>query len=350
MVPTLNRRLSMASSSIGLSKHTFHQKIEALSQAGFYGIELAFPDLLAFAQSHANREIASNDYDALCEAGQQLGDLVRHHNLKIMVLKSFRNFEGWPERSKEREEAFARARGWIRIMDAVGTDMLLVGSSDAGGIVSSIEQLASDLAQLADMLHEKGFKLAYGNLCWATHASTWKEAWNLILQADRPNIGLCLNTFQTAGGEWGDPRTGSGQIEMSGISSQTIDTRYNKSLQELSREVPADKIYFVQISDAYRISPPMKNDFDESGLPSRAGWSRSYRPLPYDGGYLPIAQVVEAVLETGFRGWFSIEVFDGRFEKKYGDNLTKFAKKGINASEKLLLEASEREENIDAVK
>ena len=41
--------LSLASCSIGLPRHTFHQKIEAISRAGFQGIELSFPDLLAHA-------------------------------------------------------------------------------------------------------------------------------------------------------------------------------------------------------------------------------------------------------------------------------------------------------------
>ncbi|KAL2865951.1 uncharacterized protein BJX67DRAFT_356838 [Aspergillus lucknowensis] len=44
--------------------------------------------------------------------------------------------------------------------------------------------------------------------------------------------------------------------------------------------------------------------------PSRR-WSHDYRPMPYDGGYLPIEAVERAVLKTGFRGWFSMEIFDG---------------------------------------
>jgi hypothetical protein len=43
-----------------------------------------------------------------------------------MMLQPFSNFEGWEKGSREREDAFARARGWIRIMRAVGTDMLQV--------------------------------------------------------------------------------------------------------------------------------------------------------------------------------------------------------------------------------
>jgi sugar phosphate isomerase/epimerase len=60
----------------------------------------------------------------------------------------------------------------------------------------------------------------------------------------------------------------------------------------------------------------------------------------YDGGYLPIADFVRAVLKTGFRGWMSIEVFDGRSEEKYGDDLRKFAKKAMDSYHKLMDDAS----------
>jgi len=41
-----------------------------------------------------------------------------------MMLQPFANFEGWSEGSKERKEAFERAKGWIKIMQVVGTDLL----------------------------------------------------------------------------------------------------------------------------------------------------------------------------------------------------------------------------------
>jgi sugar phosphate isomerase/epimerase len=52
--------------------------------------------------------------------------LAAQYSLKIMMLQPFSNFEGWERGSKEREDAFARAKGWIKIMHAVGTDMLQV--------------------------------------------------------------------------------------------------------------------------------------------------------------------------------------------------------------------------------
>lgn len=336
MASQFNVPFSLASCSIGLPHHTLHQKIEAITQAGFSGIEISFPDIQTFASSHFGRDVAANDYDALCDAGALIRNLCAGHNLKIMLMQPFANFEGWQVGSKEREEAFARARGWIQIMGALGADTLQVGSSDSEGITSSVKQLAADLAELADMLAEKGYRLAYENWCWATHAPSWKDVWTIVQEANRPNIGLCLDTFQTAGGEWGDPTTASGLIESGGVKQKDLEMSYSISLQELARTVPADKIYILQISDAYRMSPPIKDEKDASGLRPRGQWSHDYRPLPFDGGYLPIAHFAEAVLATGFRGWFSVEVFDGKFKEKYGDDLHKFARKAKEGCQKLL--------------
>lgn len=70
------------------------------------------------------------DYDTLVEACTDIKALVNGHKLKILMLQPFANFEGWPAESEERKAAFDRAKGWIRIMQAVGTDMLQVGSTD----------------------------------------------------------------------------------------------------------------------------------------------------------------------------------------------------------------------------
>ncbi|KAK1763142.1 xylose isomerase-like protein [Phialemonium atrogriseum] len=341
-LPYSNVPLSMASCSIGLPRHSLHQKIEALSQAGFGSIELSFPDLQTFASSHFGRDIAADDYDSLCLAAAQARHLCDRHGLDIAVLQPFSNFEGWPRGSPRRDEALARARGWVRIMDAADAGILQVGSTDSVGIDGSVGTLAADLAELADMLAPAGRRLAYENWCWATRAPAWRDVWEIVREADRPNIGLCLDTFQSAGGEWGDPTTESGRIETGGVTEAELDLSYRISLQELARTVPADKIYFLQVSDAYYVSPPMKDEPDESGLRPRGRWSHDYRPLPYDGGYLPIVPFVEAVLATGFRGLFSIEVFDGRFEQKYGDNLFWFARKAKETHQRLLREVNEK--------
>jgi hypothetical protein len=204
------------------------------------------------------------------------------HSLKILVLQPFSNFEGWPEGSQQRRDAFARAEAWIDIMEAVGTDMLQVGSSDSPDMTQDVDSIASDLAQLADMLATRGFRLAYENWCWATRAPGWKDVWAIVKKADRPNIGLCLDTFQTAGGEWGDPTTKSGRIEAGVVTSEELSRAYAASLDELSKAVPGQKIYFLQISDAYRLETPMNLAMaPDSGLRPRGRWSHEHRPLPW---------------------------------------------------------------------
>jgi sugar phosphate isomerase/epimerase len=102
--------------------------------------------------------------------GRKCKSYAGNTSYKIMMLQPLSQFGGWKKGSKERENAFQRARGWIRIMQSVGTDLLQVGSSDATGISTAPEDIIHDLRELADMLAEHKFRLAYENWSWSTHA------------------------------------------------------------------------------------------------------------------------------------------------------------------------------------
>jgi sugar phosphate isomerase/epimerase len=210
-----------------------------------------------------------------------------------------------------------------------------VGATDTpeDKISTSREAIVSDLRELADMLAKHNFRMAYENWCWSTHAPGWKDVWEIVQAVDRPNVGLCLDTFQTAGSEWADPTTESGLIEK--VPKDVLNKNFTASMDELARTVPPDKIYLLQISDAYKVSP--LENATVAGLRPRGRWSHDYRPMPYDGGYLPIEDVAKAVLKTGFRGWFSMEIFDGGPEgkgKKY--EMEAFAKKAMESMQRLL--------------
>ena len=116
-----------ASCSIGFKpEHNVPAKLKAISAAGFEAIELSMPDLVSFAQEYVGKDVTEKDYANLCIAGKEVKRLCAENGLKILVLQPFANFEGWPKGSSERKDAFDRARGWISIMQAVGTDMLQV--------------------------------------------------------------------------------------------------------------------------------------------------------------------------------------------------------------------------------
>lgn len=329
---------SYATCSIGTQKeHNLPAKLKAISEAGFGAIELSMPDVLSFASELYEHEVDAKDYDDLCKAAAEVKKLCQEHKLKILMLQPFANFEGWPEGSSEREEAFERARGWMRIMDAAGTDMLQVGSSDSPNIKTDTNHIVDDLGQLADMLATKGFRICYENWCWSTHSPDWKDVWKIVQKVDRPNIGLCLDTFQSGGGEFGDPTTESGLRE--DVSRDVLEKKWHKSLLDLASTVPPKKIYLLQISDAYKMKPPIANKADESGLRPRGQWSHDYRPMPYDGGYLPVVDFTKAVLATGFRGYFSMEIFDGQEKNKHGADMREFSEKAMASLQRLLQES-----------
>ncbi|KGO67564.1 hypothetical protein PITC_094330 [Penicillium italicum] len=335
--------LAYASCSIGCnSSDALPRKLEALSEAGFTAIELSFPDILEHGAHLQGHPISSDNYSELVKVAHKIRELCESNSLTIMMLQPLANFEGWPKGSSEREEAFARAGGWIEIMKALGTDLLQVGSTDTPSDKISVtrEAIVFDLRELADMLAKYNFRMAYENWCWSTHAPGWKEAWEIVSAVDRPNVGLCLDTFQTAGSEWADPTTKSGLIEE--VPYEILQKNFAASMDELARIVPSEAIYLLQISDAYKVSPPLRNEAVE-GLRPRGRWSHDYRPMPYGGGYLPIEDVAKAVLETGFRGWFSMEIFDGGPEGKgLKYDLDSYAKKAMQSMQKLLIDCADR--------
>ena len=211
-----------------------------------------------------------------------------------------------------------------------------VGSTDTPKekISTSRDTIVSDLRELGGMLAKHNFRLAYENWCWSTHAPGWKEVWEIVRDVDLPNVGLCLDTFQSCGSEWGDPTTSSGLIEAE--SPDQLQTNWHSSMQDLAATVPGDKIYLLQVSDAYKVSPPLE-DKVIGGLRPRGRWSHDFRPMPYDGGYLPIEDFARAVLQTGFRGWFSVEIFDGGPEGKGRTyDINEYAKKAMANMQKLL--------------
>ncbi|KAI9827613.1 MAG: hypothetical protein M1826_006275 [Phylliscum demangeonii] len=338
-----SERFKSIASKPGVQKRK--ARLEVMEKTIFGRHLASMADLLSFARSELEKDVQPDDYDALCEAARKVRDLCHALQLTIIVLQPFANFERWPKK------ALDRAKGWIRIMQAAGIDMLQVGSADSDGISSSRDEVVADLRTLADLLAAQHFRLAYENWCWSRHAPSWHDVWAIVQAVDRPNVGLCLDTFQTAGSEWGDPTTATG-LRSHPDGRAGLDAAFRQSLAELSASIPAHKIFFLQISDAYKPPAPFSPDPDpRSGLRPLARWSRDYRPMPDQaggggsgsGGYLPVLAVTKAVLNTGFRGWFSVEVFDGGPDGtgKECDDIVAFAKHHRTLLDRLMDECVE---------
>lgn len=161
---------SIATASLGTPSDSLEAKLSAIASAGFQAVELGFRDLVSFASTTFRKEIQEDDFDNLVRAGKEVRKLCANHDLKIVLLQTPSRFEGWNKGSKDRDQAFLNARGWIRIIQSLGTDMLQVGSSNATAISTDNADIVGDLRELADMLSENQFRLAYENWAWSTHA------------------------------------------------------------------------------------------------------------------------------------------------------------------------------------
>ena len=73
------------------------------------------------------------------------------------------------------------------------------------------------------------------------------------------------------------------------VTYRKVDTKHDHVI----RCLPADKIFYFQISDAQKMDPPIneKHPAWDGETPARGLWSHDYRPLPYQtdkGAYLPV--------------------------------------------------------------
>lgn len=110
-----------------------------------------------------------------------------------------------------------------------------VGPTDNPNTTASFSEIARDLAALADLYHPH--KIAYENWAWGSYVNTWYATNEIITIANRPNLGLCLDTFQTASLEWADPCSPSGKTEKA-------DEKYKASLLRLEKTIDPEKTLF----------------------------------------------------------------------------------------------------------
>lgn len=232
----------------------FATKLEAIAAAGYDGIEIFEQDFLA---SDLSPQLA--------------GKMVRDHGLEVLLFQPFRDFEGLPEPLRAR--AFRRARRKFALMNALGTDLMLICSSVHPQALGGIDRAAEDLAELGAIAAEYGVRVGYEALAWGRHVDDHRDAWEIVRRADHPNIGLILDSYHTLA---------------RGIDPQTI------------RRIPSEKIFFVQLADA----PAIRMDL--------LYLSRHFRCMPGEGD-LDVTAFMRAVQATGYDGPLSLEVFNDHF-------------------------------------
>lgn len=251
--------------------------------------------------------------------------------LRIFSLQPLRDFEGW---AKEEDQLLAlrRARSRFEIMRALGADLLLICSNNqqSPATVGGVERIGGDLAQLGEFAEHFGpvfaphyskadgsverrakpIRIGYEALSWGSHVDVWSRAWSAVKVADRDNVGLILDSFNTLAREYADPCTKTGITEAHADPYGVVMA----SIEKLAT-VPAEKIFFLQIGDARRMPEPLKlSPNAEEPRPARMIWSRGNRLFPCEyerGAFLPTTEFVSsAVRKARYAGPWSVEVFN----------------------------------------
>jgi 4-hydroxyphenylpyruvate dioxygenase len=230
------------------------EKLAAATRVGFDAVEIFENDLLTFDGSPA-------DVRRMCE---DLG-------LAIVLFQPFRDFEAMPDASRSRN--LDRAERKFDVMQQLGTDLVLVCSNTLPASLDDDARAAADLRAMAERAAIRGLRVGYEALAWGRNVNTWGHAWKIVQQADHPALGLIVDSFHTlAIGD--DP---------AGIA-----------------DVPAEKLFFVQLADAPLLSMDVLS------------WSRHHRNFPGQGA-LDVAGFVRAVHASGYRGPLSLEIFNDEF-------------------------------------
>ena len=230
------------------------EKLEAIANAGFEGVEIFENDFLTFGGSP-----------------REVGKMARDKGLEITLFQPFRDFEGLPQ--PHRARAFERARRKFELMHELGTDIMLICSSVSPHALGGIDRAAADLRELGDVAAQFGVRVGYEALAWGRHVSDHRDAWEIVRRADHPRIGLILDSFHTLAKK---------------IDPQTI------------RAIPGDRIFIVQIADAPLIDMDLLY------------WSRHFRNMPGEGD-LAVVDFMRAVAATGYAGPVSLEIFNDQF-------------------------------------
>jgi 4-hydroxyphenylpyruvate dioxygenase len=230
------------------------EKLLAIANAGFKGVEIFENDLLSFNGTPKDVRRAAAD----------LG-------LDIVTFQPFRDYEGMP--AEKRDRNFIRAERKFDLMQELGCELLMVCSNVSPESAGGIDRAAEDFFALGERAAQRGMRVGFEALAWGRHINDYRDAWEVVRRAGHPAVGLVLDSFH--------------------ILSRKIDLRAMTA-------VPRDRIFLVQLADA----PMLEMDF--------LSWSRHFRNFPGQGDF-PMLDFMAALRQTGYDGLLSLEIFNDQF-------------------------------------
>jgi len=338
----LNMPGNLAISSMSLGRcyagHDLAHRLSLAQQHGYEGIEVFYEDLADLAaRSSSNQSLSDPSPESLVKAAQQLRQMCTERSLEVVCLQPFMNFEGLLDRA-EHKRRLEELELWFELANTLSTDLIAIPSSilPAEKVSDDLNLIVSDLREAADLALQASppIRLSYESLSWGTRSDTWEKSWDIVKRVDRPNFGVCLDTFNIAGRIFADPTSPTGRTPDSELAVK-------QSIDRLVSEVDVDKVFIVQVVDAAKLEQPLVKGHPlyNAEQPARMSWSRNCRLFYGEterGAYLPVLEIASAIFnELGYHGWISLELFNSRMSDTDPDVPEELAQRGALSFAKL---------------
>ena len=236
-------------------------KLRAVKEAGFSQIMLAAGDIVGHA-------------DGLQAAVRE----IKASGLRVTGFQVLRDFEGLSGHLHDYKVDVAKAM--LEMAQAVGAPVLLACSSTSSHASDDLDAIARDLRKLAMLAVPSGIKVAYEGLSWGRTINEFTTAWDVVLRADAPNLGIGIDSFHALASE-----TALDGLEL----------------------IDPDKIFLVQLAD---FMWQEARSFEE-----RMATARHFRVFPGEGVHSEqVAELVMRLDSMGYRGDYSFEVFNDDYQ------------------------------------
>ncbi|MED5501132.1 MAG: sugar phosphate isomerase/epimerase family protein, partial [Pseudomonadota bacterium] len=213
-------------------------------------------------------EIFVDDLQASGLSPRSVGGRCQELGLTVVALQPFRDAEALPP--VLHRTMLDEAKRHFDMLADLGGDFLLACSNTRQETENDRDRAAETLRDLAELAAERQMRVGYEALAWGRHVFDYRDAWEIVRQADHPALSLVLDSYHILTRE---------------LELETLVT------------IPGDRIGLVQLADS-----PWPRGQDLQSL------SRHRRAFPGDGE-LPMTAFMTALSQTGYRGPLSLEVF-----------------------------------------
>ena len=266
-----------------------HFGMDTITLAGPLEAKLRAMRAAGFTQVMLN----ANDLAAHPGGPEAAIESVRSSGLRVTGFQVLRDFEGLSGHLHAYKVDIAKAM--LSMCRALGARVLLACSSTSSHATGAAGALTRDLQKLAMLAVPYGIRIAYEALSWGRHVNEYPQAWQIVADADRANLGLALDSFH---------------MLATGTSREALE------------EIDPAKIFLVQLADFMWREIRSREE--------RIDTARHMRVFPGEGVHsADVSELIRTLDRLGYRGDYSFEVFNDDYTQLPAALVTERARRSV---------------------